>query len=76
VKCIDGGGGRRREADVQARLVVCRDRTLGGDNPERDSMSPIPVTDEHPGSSYTAITERLQRRVVEALTSFDIAHPD
>jgi hypothetical protein len=76
VKRIDGGGICRCEAEVQTRLLVRWNRVLGLDNPKRDAVATIPVTQQCSRGSQALVPERLQRGVVEALTSLDVPYPD
>src|SRR5262249_29466103 len=76
VKGIDRLGARCHEADVQTRLLVGRDRMLGGDNPESDVIAPISVAQHCSPRSQTPVSERRQRRVVKAPASFEVPDPD
>src|SRR5262249_17996379 len=76
VKGVDRLGARCHEADVQARLLVGRNRTLDGDNPESDVIAPIPVAQHCSPRPQAPVSERCQRRVVKALASFEVPDPD
>src|SRR5215470_4153154 len=76
MECIDGSSVRCRKAEVETRLFVGPNRAFGLDNPKRDAVVPIPVTDQRPRGPYAFVSERLQHGVVEALTSLDVPHAD
>jgi hypothetical protein len=75
VKRIDGSGIHRSKAEVQTRLFVGWNRALGLDNPERDAVATIPVTEQGSRGPQALVSERLQRGVVEALASVDVPTP-
>ena len=66
----------RCKAEVQTRLFVGWNRALGLENPERDAVAPIPVTQQRFSSPQALVSERLQRGVVEALALVDVPDPD
>src|SRR5262249_19099422 len=58
------------------RLLVGRNRALGGDNPESDVIAPIPIAQHCSPRPQTPVSERRQRRVVKVLASFEVPDPD
>src|SRR5918995_1505835 len=74
VEGVDAFACRRREAEMQSRLVVGRNRTFRPEDPERDGVAPIP---ERPVVIAEAVVaERCEDRVIEALGPGDIPNPD
>jgi hypothetical protein len=76
VKRIDGGDLRSGKAKVQTGLFIGWSRVLGLDNPERDTVATIPVTQQRSRSAQALVSERLQRGVVETRASVDVPYPD
>src|SRR5271170_3401867 len=65
---------RGGKAEMQARLRVVGDRTLGGTNPESDAF--LAVAQRALVGAETGKSKRLQRRVVKALGLRDVANAD
>ena len=76
MKCIDCGGILRRKAEVQTRLLVGWNRVLGLDDPERNAVATVPVTQQRSRGPQALVSERLQYGVVKALASVDVPYPD
>src|SRR6516225_5447352 len=76
VKRNNGGSIRCCKAEVQTRLFVGWNRALGLENPERDAVAPIPVTQQRFRSPEALVSERLQYGVVETLAWDEIPYPD
>ena len=76
VKCIDGGDVRCRKAEVQTRFFAGWNRVLSLENPERDAVATIPVTQQRFCGPQALVSEWLQRGVVEALAPVDVPYAD
>src|SRR5262245_9434786 len=71
---VDALAGGCREAEMQARSRIRRDRPLRPTDPELHAVAP--VTKAVGALAQARISERLERRIVEALGAAGVAHPN
>src|ERR1700676_1491730 len=74
VKGVDRGAVLGDEAEMQARFGVGLHRLLGGAEPQRDRL--VAVAQRGLAIAEAAVTQRLQRGVVELLRAGDVGDAD
>src|SRR5258708_23088315 len=76
MKCVDGFRAEPPEAEVQTWFFVGRNRMLGRYHPPSDAVATITVTRKLSRGSDALVSERLQNRVVKALTLLNVPYSD